>query len=227
MCCVMPPASVEATWLLRRPSSRVVLPWSTWPMMVTTGGRGARRDGSPGGLKGQSLAHRNFIPDRVTTSLTHCSSRTESGSRASTSRDVFSRASSTWSGDSTHSDTMQFGGISSQPSEAYQDTPLTGLSRHAPQRLIKTRPSEAYQDTPLRGLSRHAPHRLIKTRPSEAYQDTPLRGSSRHAPHRLIKTRPSEAYQDTPLTGLSRHAPQRLIKTRPSEVYCSISPNND
>ncbi len=40
MCCVMPPASPPATFVMRMASSNVVLPWSTWPMMVTTGGRG-------------------------------------------------------------------------------------------------------------------------------------------------------------------------------------------
>ena len=39
MCCVMPPASPCATLLDRSRSSSVVLPWSTWPMIVTTGGR--------------------------------------------------------------------------------------------------------------------------------------------------------------------------------------------
>jgi hypothetical protein len=38
MCWVMPPASPAATLVLRRASSRVVLPWSTCPIMVTTGG---------------------------------------------------------------------------------------------------------------------------------------------------------------------------------------------
>ena len=36
---VMPPASPDATLVLRMRSSRLVLPWSTWPRMVTTGGR--------------------------------------------------------------------------------------------------------------------------------------------------------------------------------------------
>ena len=40
MCCVMPPASVSTTAVSRIASSSVVLPWSTWPMIVTTGGRG-------------------------------------------------------------------------------------------------------------------------------------------------------------------------------------------
>ncbi len=39
MCCVMPPASPDTTLALRIASSSDVLPWSTWPMMVTTGGR--------------------------------------------------------------------------------------------------------------------------------------------------------------------------------------------
>lgn len=50
MCCVMPPASEAATWLFLRLSSRVVFPWSTCPMMVTTGGRCTRLPGSAGGL---------------------------------------------------------------------------------------------------------------------------------------------------------------------------------
>ena len=45
MCCVMPPASPAATLDLRMTSSSEVLPWSTWPMMVTTGARGLRSSG--------------------------------------------------------------------------------------------------------------------------------------------------------------------------------------
>ena len=40
MCWVMPPASPAATSVSRMASSSDVLPWSTWPMIVTTGGRG-------------------------------------------------------------------------------------------------------------------------------------------------------------------------------------------
>src|SRR5687767_1302623 len=40
MCCVMPPASRAVTLVVRIASSRLVLPWSTWPRMVMTGGRG-------------------------------------------------------------------------------------------------------------------------------------------------------------------------------------------
>ena len=39
MCWVMPPASPEATSVSRIASSSDVLPWSTWPMIVITGGR--------------------------------------------------------------------------------------------------------------------------------------------------------------------------------------------
>ena len=39
MCWVMPPASPLATSVSRIASSSEVLPWSTWPMIVTTGGR--------------------------------------------------------------------------------------------------------------------------------------------------------------------------------------------
>src|SRR6266511_6275670 len=35
----MPPASRSATLVVRMASSSEVLPWSTWPMTVTTGGR--------------------------------------------------------------------------------------------------------------------------------------------------------------------------------------------
>ena len=42
MCWVIPPASPAATSVSRIASSSEVLPWSTWPMIVTTGGRSAR-----------------------------------------------------------------------------------------------------------------------------------------------------------------------------------------
>ena len=41
MCWVMPPASPATTFVSRIASSSEVLPWSTWPITVTTGGRGA------------------------------------------------------------------------------------------------------------------------------------------------------------------------------------------
>ena len=45
MCCVMPPASPPATFVSRIASRSVVLPWSTWPMTVTTGTRATRSSG--------------------------------------------------------------------------------------------------------------------------------------------------------------------------------------
>ena len=42
MCWVMPPASPAATCVSRIASSSEVLPWSTWPMIVTTGARSTR-----------------------------------------------------------------------------------------------------------------------------------------------------------------------------------------
>ena len=39
MCWVMPPASPAATSVERMASSSEVLPWSTWPITVTTGAR--------------------------------------------------------------------------------------------------------------------------------------------------------------------------------------------
>ena len=42
MCWVMPPLSESTTLDLRIRSSSEVLPWSTWPKIVMTGGRGRR-----------------------------------------------------------------------------------------------------------------------------------------------------------------------------------------
>ena len=58
MCWVMPPASPAATSVSRIASSSEVLPWSTWPMIVTTGGRGARlsSESSNSGASGSSSA---------------------------------------------------------------------------------------------------------------------------------------------------------------------------
>ena len=44
MCWVMPPRSPAATSVARMASSRLVLPWSTWPMTVTIGARGTSED---------------------------------------------------------------------------------------------------------------------------------------------------------------------------------------
>ena len=39
MCCVIPPNSVETMSLFLKASSKLVFPWSTCPIIVTTGGR--------------------------------------------------------------------------------------------------------------------------------------------------------------------------------------------
>ena len=54
MCCVIPPASVSTTDASRIASRSVVLPWSTWPMIVTTGGRGARSSSASSNAAGSS-----------------------------------------------------------------------------------------------------------------------------------------------------------------------------
>ena len=46
MCWVIPPASPAATSAWRIASSSDVLPWSTWPITVTTGGRMTSFDSS-------------------------------------------------------------------------------------------------------------------------------------------------------------------------------------
>ena len=58
MCWVIPPASPAATSVSRIASRSEVLPWSTWPMIVTTGGRGARlsSESSYSGASGSSSA---------------------------------------------------------------------------------------------------------------------------------------------------------------------------
>jgi hypothetical protein len=45
MCWVIPPASPAATVVSRIASRSDVLPWSTWPMTVTTGARGTWSSG--------------------------------------------------------------------------------------------------------------------------------------------------------------------------------------
>lgn len=51
ICWVMPPNSSLTTDVWRKESKRVVFPWSTWPITVTTGGLFTRDCGSGGGLK--------------------------------------------------------------------------------------------------------------------------------------------------------------------------------
>ncbi len=62
MCWVMPPASPAATSVSRIASSSEVLPWSTWPMIVTTGGRSTRSSSASAnsGSSGSSSAARTI-----------------------------------------------------------------------------------------------------------------------------------------------------------------------
>ena len=73
MCWVMPPASWEATLDWRRASKSEVLPWSTWPITVTTGARGPRwASSSSSPLRpistSDSLTRLMVWPNSVTTS---------------------------------------------------------------------------------------------------------------------------------------------------------------
>ena len=70
MCWVIPPASPATTSVSRIASSSDVLPWSTWPMMVTTGGRSAQILGGvvEGGLLGLLLGGADdldLLPERL------------------------------------------------------------------------------------------------------------------------------------------------------------------
>ena len=58
MCWVIPPASVSTTAALRIASSSVVLPWSTWPMIVTTGGRAERSASASSTISGSLVVGR-------------------------------------------------------------------------------------------------------------------------------------------------------------------------
>ena len=57
MRCVMPPASRATTLVRRIVSSSRVLPWSTWPMTVTTGGRGFRSASSCSSSLSRSMSN--------------------------------------------------------------------------------------------------------------------------------------------------------------------------
>src|SRR5688572_5168692 len=62
MCCVMPPASRAVTFVVRIASRRLVLPWSTWPRIVMTGGRGFS-------LPGSSSIHRSSFSGAISASV--------------------------------------------------------------------------------------------------------------------------------------------------------------
>src|SRR5918995_1836663 len=61
MCCVIPPASVSTTADSRIASSSEVLPWSTWPMIVTTGGRGDRSSSASSKTSGSSSSSAAYL----------------------------------------------------------------------------------------------------------------------------------------------------------------------
>src|SRR5690349_3592816 len=74
MCWVMPPASPAATSVWRMASSSDVLPWSTWPMIVTTGGRSTRSSAASSNAGSCSSAS---AARTTSTSLPSASARTE------------------------------------------------------------------------------------------------------------------------------------------------------
>jgi hypothetical protein len=80
MCCVMPPASPEATSVWRMASSSDVLPWSTWPMMVTTGGRSTRSSSESSKTTSSSASSPAWM---ISTSLPNSSARIEIASSES------------------------------------------------------------------------------------------------------------------------------------------------
>src|SRR2546422_920441 len=69
MCWVIPPNSWATTSVLRIASSRSVLPWSTWPITVTTGGRGG--GGSGPALHGASHGRSGRVDPRRAHSRFH------------------------------------------------------------------------------------------------------------------------------------------------------------
>lgn len=60
ICCVIPPNSWSTTDVSLSESSRVVFPWSTWPITHTTGGRGFRASGGAGGARTASLFYLGY-----------------------------------------------------------------------------------------------------------------------------------------------------------------------
>src|SRR4051795_5942266 len=74
MCCVMPPASPLTTFVSRMASSSDVLPWSTWPMIVTTGGRSTRSSSASSKVGSSSTASSAWT---TSTSFSSASARAE------------------------------------------------------------------------------------------------------------------------------------------------------
>ena len=73
MCWVMPPASPATTSASRTASSSDVLPWSTWPMIVTTGGRSTRSSAASSNSGSSSTSSAAWT---ISISLSNSSART-------------------------------------------------------------------------------------------------------------------------------------------------------
>ena len=80
MCWVMPPASPATTSASRTASSSEVLPWSTWPMIVTTGGRSTRSSAASSNSGSSSTSSAAWT---ISISLSNSSARTWIASSAS------------------------------------------------------------------------------------------------------------------------------------------------
>src|SRR3954463_2994593 len=65
MCWVTPPASPAATSVSRTASSREVLPWSTWPMIVTTGGRSTRSSSASSNVGSSTTSSAAWVTSTV------------------------------------------------------------------------------------------------------------------------------------------------------------------
>ena len=79
MCCVIPPASVSTTDASRIASRSVVFPWSTWPMIVTTGGRSTRSSGASSKTSGSSSSSATclMLISRLTSAAITCTASSE------------------------------------------------------------------------------------------------------------------------------------------------------
>ena len=81
MCWVIPPASPATTLVERIRSSSSVLPWSTWPITVTTGGRGRSSDSA----SSSSSSSKNLASSSASRSSPGSTRRTSAPSSAANS----------------------------------------------------------------------------------------------------------------------------------------------
>src|ERR687890_374550 len=73
MCCVMPPASPDWTFACLIRSKSEVLPWSTWPITVTTGGFSTRSSAASSGNT-SSRAGSSMAPSSTSTPISAATS---------------------------------------------------------------------------------------------------------------------------------------------------------